>query len=458
MTSQLPPLYYNHDLDSFGYATARSRWPIILKTAVHDVQLTARTASPLMRSQSVTIISAIEQLMTNIEQNAPVVCFTKAETELVPGLGDYNDTITKSGPYTWLDGPWLFTECYLYRALDIAIKSQSEWVHWDVFERLKRDTFKSSAFGVEEIASYYRKLSTQLKTDGAIPLDKLKLLFEDFVDTSLWGNATDLSLLANATLEDIQSRQGSAARAASAKNILCNDLPLAWNRLLAVPFEKRRVDFVLDNAGFEFYTDLTLALFLLDSKLVPEVVFHCKTRPWMVSDTMIKDYKLWVHDMKDPDVFTGSKHREDLNHFVDSVEHYHHQGKFKLVDSEFWTGSTDYWEICPEETKYGGSELWKYFQDSTLVIVKGDLNYRKLTGDRKWVRSTPFNTAINKLAKSGIHILALRTCKADVCAGLPEGKDEELCKLWVSEGHEVGALWCSSGKWAVVSYSDGKSL
>lgn len=458
MLAETPPLYYNNDTDSFGYATARSRWPVILKTAVHDVQLKANEAHPLMKSQSVAIITAIENLLTQIETNGPVELFSQEDINLIPDLQCFNDTIAKSGPYTWLDGPWLFTECYLYRVLDLEIKKQSAWANWDVFERLKRNTFKSSSFGVEEIAGYYTKLSGELKTDNEIPLEKLKLLFEDFVDTSLWGNATDLSLLANATLEDIQSRQGSAARATSAKNILCNDIQLAWDRLLSVPFEERRVDFVLDNAGFEFYTDLALTLFLLDSKLVSQVVFHCKTRPWMVSDTMVKDYKLWVHDMKDPTFFTGSKHRKDLNYFVESIEKYHKQGKFNLVDSEFWTGSLDYWELSQEETKYGGAELWKYFQDSTLVIVKGDLNYRKLTGDRKWVRSTPFNIAINKLAGAGIHILALRTCKADVCAGLPEGKDEELCKLWESEGHDIGGLWCSSGKWAVVSYTDGKSL
>lgn len=36
------------------------------------------------------------------------------------------------------------------------------------------------------------------------------LLFKEFIDISLWGNATDLSLLAgNVTLEDIKSVQGA---------------------------------------------------------------------------------------------------------------------------------------------------------------------------------------------------------------------------------------------------------
>ena len=99
--------------------------------------------------------------------------------------------------------------------------------------------------------------------------------------------------------------------------------------------------------------------------------------------------------------------------------------------------------------------MYEYFQDSTIVIVKGDLNYRKLTGDREWPKTTPVKTALNSLAHSNIHILALRTCKADVCVGLPDGLEEELVENWKKAGNEVGELWCSSGKWAVISYSPG---
>ena len=48
----------------------------------------------------------------------------------------------------------------------------------------------------------------------------LHLLFKEFIDISLWGNATDLSLLAgNVTLEDIKSVQGAEVRKRMKKNI-----------------------------------------------------------------------------------------------------------------------------------------------------------------------------------------------------------------------------------------------
>lgn len=409
-----------------------------------------------LKKQSEHIVEGIELLLREIEEGVSIRKFTESEVALIPSLQSYNDILaTMKEKPTWLAGPWLFTECYLYRVLDTVVKSQSKWVDFDIFEVLKRDTFKSSKFGIYELAIRYKKLSEELKKTPQVETEKLRILFEEFVDISLWGNATDLSLLANATLEDIQSRQGKEAREKSAENIIANDLPEAWSRLVAVPFEERRVDFVLDNAGFEFYTDLSLSLFLLDAKLVKTVVFHCKTRPWMVSDTMVKDYKLFLQDMRNSDWFPD--HQEELEYFVSSIEYYHSTKQFQLVDSEFWTSALDYSYLSPHETKYGGAELYNYFQESTLVIVKGDLNYRKLTGDRMWPKTTPFVNAIDQLATSNIHVLALRTCKADVCVGLPDGLEEKLIEFWKQQGNDVGELWCSSGKWAVISYSAGNS-
>lgn len=58
--------------------------------------------------------------------------------------------------------------------------------------------------------------------------------------------------------------------------------------------------------------------------------------------------------------------------------------------------------------------------------------------------------------KSGIRVLAFRTCKADVVVGLPAGVDEKLRQL-PNGGGSVARRWAWSGKWAVVSFSDGKA-
>ncbi|CDK25547.1 unnamed protein product [Kuraishia capsulata CBS 1993] len=451
----VPDVYYNNDPTSFAFSTAHARWPKIVKGTIADVLLeieSQHNKDAEVVSQAKSILQLLEGLLHDITNDGPIEPFTA----ILPGLDSYNEVIGSwDSPKTWLTGPWLFTECYMYRKIDSFFKSNSKFQEYDVFNRPKRETFKSSTLGIYELILRYHQLHDQIVAKGAQNLDQesLKLLFEEFVDVSLWGNATDLSLLANATLDDIKAVQGKEARAKSAKNILANDLDQAWSQLLSVPLEKRRVDFVLDNAGFELFTDLVLSLFLLDSQLTSQVVFHCKTRPWMVSDTMIKDYHILIDDLQNPELFPD--HLDEVKFFVAQLEKYRESGKFKLVDSEFWTVGLDYQSLSPKDTKHYGAQAFELVKDSSLLIFKGDLNYRKLTGDRKWPRSTPFTTAIENLAKSGLKIFALRTCKADVCAGLAPGKDEELSEFWRSQGNEIGELWCSSGKWAVISFSKG---
>ena len=74
----------------------------------------------------------------------------------------------------------------------------------------------------------------------------------------LWGNSTDLSLLIDMTEEQIKSLQstGGDHLAATEKNILGNHLSQLWDTVRALKEAGGgRIDFVLDNAGFELYCD-----------------------------------------------------------------------------------------------------------------------------------------------------------------------------------------------------------
>ena len=75
-----------------------------------------------------------------------------------------------------------------------------------------------------------------------------------------------------------------------------------------------------------------------------------------------------------------------------------------------------------------------------------------------WDPTTPFTEAIGTLGVgSGLRTLALRTCKADVVVGLPQGEDERL-KAMEGGGADSGARkWGWSGKWAVIQFCDGKA-
>lgn len=340
-------------------------------------------------------------------------------------------------------------------------------------------TFKSSRPAVIELAAKYKQLVVQLENDklSSKPPQQLeeaeKILFTEMCEICLWGNATDLSLLTSLTYEDIQKLQGAEARKNSEKNIVVNDLSAAYHALKnaqqARPKQDRRIDIVLDNAGFELFVDLILAGYLLSAGLATQVVLHPKSIPWFVSDVIPADFAALLNTLADPQAFYSSSSDDDNNkgekpqplqeneeadikHLFQHWSSLHQNGQLIIRSNRFWTHGGSYWRLPHTE-----KDLFRDLSDSELVIFKGDLNYRKLTGDAMWNPTTSFTTAIGPLGlNSGIRTLALRTCKADVVVGLPPGEDEKLRGMEGGGGDSGCRKWAWSGKWAVVQFCDGK--
>jgi len=79
-----------------------------------------------------------------------------------------------------------------------------------------------------------------------------------------------------------------------------------------------------------------------------------------------------------------------------------------------------------------------------LQIVEGDLNYRKLVGDRQWPRqATSFCESL--LQFNPAPLLSLRTLKCDVCVGLSAATVAKLDK----ENKD----WMTNGQYAVIQYT-----
>lgn len=436
----LPQPYYNDNKNSFAYPTVHKRWPLIITGAIRDVETEIATKK---RTGGEEIVTALNKLLADFKADKPVDPFPEQLASENSDLRYYNASLAalnSTRKVTWLTGPWLYLECYLYQYIHTLMVG--DWSDFDVFETLKNSTFQLSELGVTELSKRYQALSKELEnaSEGA-----LEILFKEFIDISLWGNATDLSLLAgNVSLEDIQSVQGAEVRKKNEQYIIVNDLPQVWEKIKS---KNKRIDIVLDNSGFELFADLAFSLFALDSGLAKEIHIHCKEIPWFVSDTMPKDFNNLLHQLIDKDFY--KTHDESLTYFHDKVEAYVKKGSIKVGSHPFWTLDCNYWQI-PKFT-----DLYENLSHSDLVIFKGDLNYRKLTGDLEWDPTTPFVEAIQDLADSGLKVLSLRTCKADVVVGLPKGLHAELAKKYAEMG-EDGKLWASSGKWAVISYSGGK--
>ena len=80
------------------------------------------------------------------------------------------------------------------------------------------------------------------------------------------------------------------------------------------------------------------------------------------------------------------------------------------------------------EMKDHTPELYQQLRSkSSLVVFKGDLNYRKLVGDLNWEYTATFEQALMGFRPAPA-LVSLRTVKADVVVGLVEGQAEECQK------------------------------
>ncbi len=283
------PFYSTGDKTSFAYKSALERWPVIITQVIDDLFRTigeSNSDEKDKEAEGKRIIEAIAKLKYEETHDRALV---PLESDGQPDIQQYNDELNTLHNPTWFSVPWLFSECFLYRRLRILFTRSQYWTNYDPFHRSKDATFRSSGAAVEELAVRHEELLQDLseKTYAEMKDDARKLLFMEMAQVSLWGNATDLSLLVNLSYEDLQKLQGKEAIANSQKNILTNDIEAAWDVISHT--RKGRIDIVLDNAGFELFADLVFAMYLIETGHAETIVLHPKDHFWFVSDVTPRD-------------------------------------------------------------------------------------------------------------------------------------------------------------------------
>ena len=167
--------------------------------------------------------------------------------------------------------------------------------------------------------------------------------------------------------------------------------------------------------------DLLLADHLLDTDRATRVVVHVKAYPYFTSDATMADVLASVRRLRSgPAAEAG--HR--LWHALRS-------GGLVVSAHPF--------SVAPRSYHDMPADLAADFAAATVTIMKGDLNYRRLVGDRTWPADTPFEEVTNYFPGP---VVALRTLKSDVVVGVPR---DVLTTL-----DETGEPWRTSGAHALV--------
>lgn len=252
------------------------------------------------------------------------------------------------------------------------------------------------------------------------------------LQVALWGNKCDLSISSGS--ENSQKQCVLEQLSHLKPNILADDTTVTLSTLRGAANPKSgqtvRIDIVLDNAGFELVTDLCLAEILLVSGLASSIHFHGKAMPWFISDVTEEDFSWTLHTMQ-------ATNNQALSHFGSKWRSRLQDRSWVFKAHYFWTLPYDYSKMRDK-----APDLYQDLGQAYLVFFKGDLNYRKLVGDRNWDPTTPFCTSLR-----GFHpapLCSLRALKADTVAGLKPGVAKEVQK---KEGN-----WQTSGNWATISY------
>lgn len=396
---------------SFARFTIVERKPQIIRQVIEDNNYPPHIVGALGAFRQEIASLRSRQPMQPLREEAPDVAFWNRELAAYQGK-------------TWLEVPWYFAETFFYRRLLEAVRyfQPGPWEGYDPFGKQKRQQEEAA---VERAASLTAEIWGQLADVRACQRSRKRsaVVFEALLHSCLWGNRADLS---NYTVA-IQVRGGLAAR--EERRYILIDHTNEVGELLASGLP--RVDFVNDNVGLELLFDLALADFLLVEGMAREVVFHLKDRPFFVSDAMPQDARATVALLQmAPDAAV----RE-----LGTRLHEHLAGERLILKEDtpstvseatsgqgFWTSCLMFRQMPPS--------LRTELERSNLVILKGDVNYRRLLDDRHW----PHTTRLEEVADYfPLPFLVLRTLKGEIMVGLEPGQAEALAAkdtTWLING------------------------
>lgn len=371
-----PPLPIpTNDSNAFAHHTMHTRVP----ANIREVQT-------LNADYPVIIHTALDRLYDEITTDQPIAMLQ----HLAQDYDDWAAAHAAQKRATWLNAVWFFAETFLYRRIVEAVR----WFETgrDPFAPKKHEEFTSPAL--------WQTLAEALATRALDSEERLGALIE----FGVWGNRIDLSY----ALVAAHGTQGTQ------EDLLVNHTPKVVEHLLGSTGD---IHVVCDNSGTELAMDCALADALLERG--HQVVFHVKSHPFFVSDTTVPDIHTFLHLL--------SRREGEAYRLGERLSAAFGRGQWRLAPDAFWCSSQFLWQMPPR--------LKQAFSNAQLVILKGDLNYRRSVGDAIWDTVTPYEDVVSYFPAP---LLALRTLKSDPIVGLAPGMATAL--------DQIDGLWRTNGR------------
>jgi len=369
---RLPEPLMTSEPGSFARKTIVDRKPQIIQKVVAD------------NEYSPGIVKALDAFTAEIATQV-----IQPLTEDVADIAEWNQELGKYSGRTWLEVPWYFAETFFYRRLLEIVRyfQPGPWYLQDPFEKQKQEQEKNA---VLQVALAWDQLACAAST----------VRFEALLHSCLWGNRVDLS---NYTLT-VKAHGGLDARE-HRHNILIDHT----DKVIALLSQgTHRVDFINDNAGIDLLFDLVLADYLLEQDLSQKIVFHLKNQPFFVSDAMPKDVQTTI-------TLLDRAPQPEIRALGARLARYMADEQFVLKTDAFWTSANAFYKLP--------LALRADLEQADLVIIKGDVNYRRMLDDRHWSHDARMEDIASHFPKP---FVMLRTLKGEIMVGLQPGQAEEL--------------------------------
>ncbi|WP_416967750.1 damage-control phosphatase ARMT1 family protein [Streptomyces sp. 4F14] len=296
---------------------------------------------------------------------------------------------------SWYDVPWLWSESYFYRLLLEAVGyfGPGTGQGIDPFRPFKLAELDSPETA-EELAALDDLTSLSAEERGRALLHG-----------SLWGNRADLGF----RLSDAGAEERAAVPA-----LVADDSDALWAALKGAA----SICLVADNAGRELVPDLLFLDHLLTERHIARAVLHVKPYPYYVSDATYADVLDAVRKLAAAPGVAGECGRRLWDALSDGS---------LVVRAHPFSASPLAYEEMPDDLRAD-------FADASVTILKGDLNYRRLVGDRLWPPTTPFADVTAYFPGT---VAALRTLKSDVITGL-SAETEAALTATEGQGWRIG--------------------
>ncbi|XP_035785651.1 damage-control phosphatase ARMT1-like isoform X1 [Anopheles albimanus] len=412
----------------FGFYTMRERLPIILTQVIDQLskdkeQIATNFGGDTARDELKSAIGEISKLKYELQTDKDFKCIRSAvgdETlwnSFIQGLGEEN---------TYYSACWLYAETYMYRRLNNIFENTTTLQKLDYFQQQKHKALTNS---YDAMVAVVRSIDAFNETNQS--RDEIGEFFRKLLKLNLWGNRCDLSISAG---QDVKQDGDPFSLLDSLDRCIVSDQTQAiWNCLVANEAESGVVEIINDNSGYELFTDLCLADFIIHHRIASKVCFNVKAIPWYISDVTPKDMQ-WTLD-----TLAGHPTQPLLAQFGERLKRHFQSGAFELrpVDN-FWTSPYEFHRMADITPS-----LYETLSHAMLLIFKGDLNYRKLLGDFNFPYTTPFPDVLCGFLPT--NLCTLRTVKADLICGMPEGLSEELSKKDPS--------WMVTGEYGVIQFA-----